>query len=821
MAGYFYRVNNKRMEFNLKKAKIYRANRFRKILHPTLLKLWGALCLLIGLITAIAYLGSAEINNFVPIENSLMLGLSLIFIPLGLFSLFIQIFFNFYLKYPKIKSEENIADLLDFDSVLILDKSTSIRSLSIALLGYKPAKTVFLRIGIKTDQLKKIISKDSYIENPKTLINFLADANKIREQHNHERITVPDLIASLFDFEPIFKQLLIDQNLDKSDLSELALWHEKDKEYWQNRAKFWRIENLLRQSPIGASWAYGYPLFLQRFTEDITLPFYEKGGRVDLIGRDKVMLQIEQALAKTQGANVLLVGETGIGKRSIVLALAQKVSAGEALPAINYKRIFELNAPLIPSFSENEGIAQNIIISLLNEATKVGNAVLFIDDLHETDISRILMPFLESTKIQVIATTDPRSFHKHAGISSSILNVFTKISIPELDTTSVIKIIEGLIPQAELKNKIFFTYSAIKMIVDDADKYIQSTPFPKKAVDLLDDVVSYASSKKKSLILAQDVHDVITQKTNIPVGEIMSNERERLIRLEEEMHKEIIGQEKAVKVVAQTMMRLRSGLSKRGKPAGVFLFMGPTGVGKTLTAKILAKTYFGSQDRMVRFDMSEYQTLNSIDKLLGSIELNQPGELVSSVRDNPFSLLLLDEIEKAHKDILNIFLQIFDEGRVTDAFGRKVNFEQNIIIATSNAGAAQIRDMINQGIDPSLHKENVINILIQGGYFSPELLNRFDEIVVFHPLSQEHVLKISGILINKLVDRLRDAGYFFAPSSEIINYIATIGFDPQFGARPMNRAVQDKIESAIAKKILEKNIIKGVEFSLKVEELEN
>jgi ATP-dependent Clp protease ATP-binding subunit ClpA len=217
--------------------------------------------------------------------------------------------------------------------------------------------------------------------------------------------------------------------------------------------------------------------------------------------------------------------------------------------------------------------------------------------------------------------------------------------------------------------------------------------------------------------------------------------------------------------------------------------------------------------------MSEYQTINSIEKLLGSIELNQPGELTSSIRDNPFSLLLLDEIEKAHKDILNIFLQIFDEAKVTDVFGRKVNFEQNIIIATSNAGAAQIRDMINQGVDPSLQKERIINILINEGYFRPELLNRFDEIVIFHPLSQEHVLKISEILINKLVERLRDSGYFFVSSSEIVSYIAKIGFDPQFGARPMSRAIQDKIESAIAKKILEKTIVKGVEFSLSIEEI--
>lgn len=289
--------------------------------------------------------------------------------------------------------------------------------------------------------------------------------------------------------------------------------------------------------------------------------------------------------------------------------------------------------------------------------------------------------------------------------------------------------------------------------------------------------------------------------------------------LDTEMHREIIGQEQAVTAVAQTMQRLRAGLARRGKPAGVFLFVGPTGVGKTLTAKVLAETYFGSKDTMVRFDMSEYQNKESLDRLLGSVPLNEPGQLATEVRDNPFSLLLLDEIEKAHKDILNIFLQVFDEGKLTDAFGKKASFEQNIIIATSNAGSDHIREMIQQGVDPATQKEKIIDLLVNKGYFRPELLNRFDEIVIFHPLSREQTAKIADILVRKLVERLREQGYFFSASKEIIDYIAEVGFDPQFGARPMARAIQDKLENVIAKKILGEKIQKGVEFTLTLQEI--
>ena len=285
------------------------------------------------------------------------------------------------------------------------------------------------------------------------------------------------------------------------------------------------------------------------------------------------------------------------------------------------------------------------------------------------------------------------------------------------------------------------------------------------------------------------------------------------------MHKELIGQERAVEVVASTMRRLRTGLTKRGRPAGVFLFVGPTGVGKTLTAKILAKTYFGSADRMLRFDMSEYQTIDAIDRFLGSTNTQEPGQFVTAVRDNPFSLILLDEIEKAEKNILNIFLQVFDEGRLTDVFGRKINFEQNIIIATSNAGADFIRELVKEGVNPSIEKEKIIDVLIKGGHFRPELLNRFDEIVIFHPLSQEQVGVISGLLMNGLALRLKEQGYVFTSTQEIVDYVAGVGFDPQFGARPMERVIRDKVESAIAKKILNGEIKKGITFSLNLSDL--
>lgn len=825
------------MTYELKKSQIYKAVSFSKLLVLGPLKFWRVLFLIISFGSLAIYgidYALAKLTIQSPIaDGRQFLGLFYIFLPFCASVVFLEIFFNHWLKLPKIKDgEQNLAEFLDFDSAVVLDRASSSDSLLLALAGYLPAENIFIRLGIDPVQLKELKKSGLGASAPSTGLNdLLTDADNLRRAHNSVRVTLMDLIASLFDYNSTFRQLTIDRNLDKNDLSSLAVWYESNAELRRGRKMFWRLENLLRQPPIGIGWIYGYSWYLSRFATDITRQFRERIIEMRLIGRKKIVDRMEQVLSRAGENNVLLVGEPGVGKRSIIFGLAQMIAQGKALPALNYKRVFELNVPLITSSSKDPVEIQNTLIALLNEAVKAGNIILVIDDFHNfigalggmgrTDISGILLPYLESTNIQIIATTEPASFHKYIGSRAEITKVFEKIDINEPDIPETLQIIEELVPTIETRLNLLLTYGAIKNIVEGAERYIKTAPMPEKAVDLLTEVASRAKSLKKNIVFAQDVDETITLKTDIPLGKIGGGEKEKLVNLETEMHREIIGQDAAVKAVAQTMQRLRAGLTKRGKPAGVFLFAGPTGVGKTLTAKVLAKIYFGSPNKMLRFDMSEYQDAESLDRFLGSLRINEPGQLASAVRDNPFSVILLDEIEKAHKNILNIFLAVFDEGQMTDVFGRKVSFEQNIIIATSNAAADLIRDMVNQGLDPSAQKEKVIDALVNGQYFSPELLNRFDEIVIFHPLNQEQVRKIAELLVGKLAERLREQGYLFKPTLEIVDFVALKGFDPQFGARPMQRVIQDKLETAIARRILEDTIQKGVEFILSVEEFEN
>lgn len=846
------------MTFNLREAKIYKAVSFQRLLIFGPLKFWRILFLVAGFFALAAQginLAVYKLARYSLLATpNLWVSLAYICIPVGFTILFWEIFFEIYLKGPAIQQNpDNTAELLDFDAASVLDwafgfsrlmneSAASADSLFLALAGYNRMAGVFIRLGLDAKQIAAQLETQSGVKrlsrgfwsasiNPSDgLLALLTDANNLRLKHGGERITAMDLMAALFDSNPIFQKVIINAGLDKNDLASLADWYESNAQYWQNRKKFWRLENLLRRPPIGADWAYGHAYYLSRYATDLTANFQQRYAEIKLIGRQKIVDQIEQVLARAGENNVLLVGEPGVGKRTVILGFTQMIADGLALPALNYKRVFELKLPALTSSAKEPAEIQRLLTTLLNEAVKAGHVILVVEDfqnfigamggLGRLDISQILLPYLESTDIQVIATTDPVSFHKYIESRPEITKVFEKIEIAEPDTAGTLKVIQEMIPAIEAQNKILLTYGAIKSIVDSADRYIQAAPFPEKAIDLLTEVVSRVRAAGKSIVFAQDVLDIVTSKTNIPLGAISGSEKEKLTNLEREMHRDIVGQDEAVRVIVQAMQRLRAGLSRRGKPAGVFLFIGPTGVGKTQTAKVLAKTYFGSPERMIRFDMSEYQDIESLDRFLGNLRINEPGQLTSAARDNPFSVILLDEFEKAHKNILNIFLRVFDEGKMTDVFGRGVNFEQNIIIATSNAAADYIRELVKSGGDPAAQKEQLIDVLVSGHFFSPELLNRFDEIVVYHPLDQGELYKIAELLINALAERLRQQGYIFKPTPDIIDLISRLGFDPQFGARPMLRAIQDKLESVIARKILEGTIQKGAEFTLSLQEIQ-
>ena len=384
-------------------------------------------------------------------------------------------------------------------------------------------------------------------------------------------------------------------------------------------------------------------------------------------------------------------------------------------------------------------------------------------------------------------------------------------------------ILEDLLPGFEKQYDLKAGYRSLRAIIDLTDRYIQDIPFPEKAIDFLGEVMVYVKTKTPSkTVLPEHVAQIISQRTKIPAGEIQKTEREKLLKLEEFIHRRVINQEEAVDVLADAMRRTRAGVTRKEKPIGTFLFLGPTGVGKTETSKALAESYFGSEHRMIRLDMSEYQSLDSIERLIGSHDGKRQGLLTNAIRENPFSLVLLDEIEKAHSNILNLFLQVLDEGRLTDSLGRTVSFRNSIIIGTSNAGAEFIRKYVEKkaGYAFTFFKKELIEHLLTERIFRPEFLNRFDAVIIFKPLTRENLVDIAILMLQRLNRRLvHGRGIQFIITKELAEKIAQLGYHPEFGARPMNRVIQDRIENKIAKKILAGELNRGDAIEIKPEEI--
>lgn len=368
----------------------------------------------------------------------------------------------------------------------------------------------------------------------------------------------------------------------------------------------------------------------------------------------------------------------------------------------------------------------------------------------------------------------------------------------------------------EYKYNLLFPLQTLKKIIELSDRYIHEIPFPEKALRLLEEAAVKFSSGKITLVTPQNIEDLVSKKTNIPLGEATIQEKDKLLNLEDYLHQRVVGQDEAIKAIADTLRRVRSGLATGKRPAGVFLFLGPTGVGKTETAKTLAQNYFNSEKNMIRLDMSEYQGADSVERLIGTVS-NPNGILINAVMANPFSLILLDEIEKADKNVLNLFLQIFEDGRLTDPRGRVSDFTNSIIIATSNAGSEYIREKLAGG-EMNL-SETLITYLQEKEIFSPEFLNRFDAVIIYKPLTRQELLEIANLMIKEVNKRLETKKIKVEVEPDALEKLVDLGYNPEFGARPMRRVITQKIENLLAKKMLSGEVGENQNLRINLEDI--
>jgi ATP-dependent Clp protease ATP-binding subunit ClpC len=550
---------------------------------------------------------------------------------------------------------------------------------------------------------------------------------------------------------------------------------------------------------------------LNNYGYDLTLA--AKWGRLQLcVARDKEIAAVFDGL-KSGDNGVLLTGPEGVGKKTIIEGIAREMVTEEKVPDfLRDKRLIELDvARLVSGATAAEAEAR--LLMIIDEINRAGNIILFIDNLENIigitagaegslELSEVLATQLEKGFLRCLATASDQNFSRHVE-RSAIARVMARIKISEPGTDQAIQILESKIGYLEAKNNIFFSYNAIEAAAELSAKFIHDKSLPEKALEILEKTAVRSAGEHKGKRYVCDKNDVavtINQITEIPVQDLGGVESEKLLKLEEEIHKYMIDQEEAVNMVANSLRRARTEMREGKRPIASFLFMGPTGVGKTELAKTISRVYFHKKDLLIRLDMSEYQEEDSIKKMIGDAD-GTKGYLTEAARQKPFSLILLDEFEKANPKIFNLFLQVMDDGRLTDGEGRTIDFTNSIIIATSNAGSNYIQEEIIKGAPIEQIKNSLINEQLNK-IMRPELINRFDGIIVFKPLSEADIVAIARLMLADVAGMLKAKGVELAISEAGLVKIAHLGYDPKFGARPLRRLIQEKIEDEIAKKIL-------------------
>ena len=848
--------------FYLKETQIYQAVKWSRLRVFGLARVLNKIFLFLLAFDFLLFLYGFFGGKFSDSSNSILLGFFLIFATLSIWFWLASSFFELKLKKPTSAFTindaldgargANLAEFLDFEvakAVAASDRFADSPDLpptnSTVLFHFLLEKTeglefIFSRDLLDLNEIKVLlrIKIRDYEAHGEDALGYTQDyqdtiweALKIAQRRNHQQVVVGDVLSALAIYDPVFQKILSDANLRNADIENLSWWLESVKTAVKERKRWWEYHNLMRRGTLAKEWTAGYTLTLDKHSIDWT-EIAEKDGFPEIIGHVKEIEQVERILARTDFNNVLLVGEPGVGRKSVIQGLVKKAILGQSLPDINYKRVVELNMPGLMAETKTVDELESTLNKIFQEVVSAGNVILIIDEFQNfigtkpgpgtVDIAGAISSYLNLSEFQIVAVCSFVGLHKNIEQNPSVLNLFEKVEVAEISEGETLMALENLVPYLEQKYKIFVSYPALREIISLSRRYLASLPFPKKALDLLDEAMIYAKrTAKGGILLPHHINTVVAEKTQMPLGELAAKEKNILLNLENLIHQRIVNQEEAVKNVATALRRARAEVSARKGPMGTFLFLGPTGVGKTETAKALAQVYFGSESKMIRLDMSEFQDVKDIPRLIGSV--GEEGLLTTPVIEDPFSLILLDEIEKAHPNILNLFLQVLDEGFLTDGQGKKVDFKNSIIISTSNAAYQVILEALKTPGEWAGVKQKLFDYIFEKGIFRPEFINRFDAVVVFKPLSKENLLDIAGLMLKSLTKHLKEKGIDFLITLPLKEKIVELSYNPTFGARQMKRVVQDKVESVLAEAMLSGALKRGdmaeidpINFKLKI-----
>lgn len=676
-------------------------------------------------------------------------------------------------------------------------------------------KLVFARLGLGDKDIDEFY---------KERINTLSrNEYELINDKEEEYISLADFGRSLIHFDMDLKRFFDSKKVTAEMFRGALRFVATTESKIRNERRWWTRDALSRIPSLGRNWSYGKIFYLEKYGHSMMYDTHY----VNLGNTWRMYMhyigEIERSLLKQNGANVMIVSESNETGMVISAAFGKAITSGEITHSFEHYRTFVIDAGLLIDSSKEKLQFEITFRKILDQAAKAGNVILvipnmvsLIENAHtlDSDIVTLLTEVLSSSRVNVIAIAHTGGFHQSIETNRDLMQHFEKVSVKELGNSAVLSMLQHEALRIEKETGLFFTFQSLQTMVDSADRYLSHGELADKSVDLLEEVGSRVASSKRVMVLSSDVEDIVESKTGIPLGELTGVEREAFKNLEAVLHTRIVGQDEAVVAVASALRRARSGIQSKDRPMGTFLFLGPTGVGKTETAKALSEAFFEDEENIIRFDMSEFATPDALEKLIGG--KGETGIMAKKLREHQYGVLLLDEFEKTTPKVLNLFLQMFDEGFFTDSRGEKINARNLIIIATSNAGSEMIYEAGRLGEDVSLLKDKIIDMIIKNGIYRPELLNRFDDVVIFHSLDKENLHHVAIKMLEGLNHRLSNKGIEIEVSDDLVKYLVEKSHDPKFGARAMRREIQDVLESKIADGLVEGSVTPGhkVRFSI-------
>jgi ATP-dependent Clp protease ATP-binding subunit ClpC len=714
------------------------------------------------------------------------------------------------------KNTKTIDGFISADVLGQLPKNPSPRDIAAAVGRVSSGQFFAARFGVTASFLLNIAGDD-----PSTTPVVWQEALAIREKSGVDHITGGVLAVALVHTFPDYQSLIANMKIDDDDLMHGIRWQQHLRELIAVHTKPRRTGGIARD------WSFGYIPLLTRFGQNISDQI-SRGGMLsaDLEAHTQALEQMIETFGNAGRQNVALVGGEGVGKTTIVHAFAERLlDASSKLPeALKFRQVFILDSSALIASAPGRGELENLVMQVLGEAYTAKNIIICLDNAQlffeegvgSVDLTNVLLPILEAGRLRIILTMDEQRFLKIGQRNPGLINALNRIRVGEATEEETLAAMQDQLITTEYQRKVTYMYQSLKEAYRLSQRYVHDLSMPGRAIKLMETSAGYAES---GLVTMNSVQKAIEQTMDIKVGVASGqDEREKLLNLEELIHKRMINQVRAVNVVSDALRRARAGVRNENRPIGTFLFLGPTGVGKTELAKALADVYFGGEDRLIRLDLNEYVRSEDVARLIAD-GADDPTSLTAQAMKQPFSVVLLDEIEKAHPNVLTTLLQLLDEGILRDIKNREVSFRDAIVIATSNAGADRIREYIERGYQVEQFEQQFIDELINSNQFRPEFLNRFDEIVTFRPLAKEELVQVIDLIlagINKTL-ALQKVSVEVAQDAKL--YLVDKGYDPRLGARPMRRVVQRAVENTIAKQMLAGTVNPGSTVTITLEQV--